>query len=431
MASSLSKYIMAPQSSSPWGQLQPLALPIQAEQEKPKPLVASNDPAYMPYSMNDDGSIGFKMPPLPMTDEEASQDLPHGAPKKPKAAAKSVNPAEDSSLDAPTGIDEQIAQQYLAQLNKRQGMVDNEDAMLEKYKNGGQTGFNAVNLKPLLAYADSLYGSKTAGSYDAPETPDERNQKLLALTQAAQKSRGDLSDDQMGYLKMKADNSSKLAHYQQQAEVANMRADLARQGLGLRERSVDLKEDKLAGDVGEKFNGGLMKQYQGTLENLNRADSLLNGKQPITTSTFNMLQQDFIGAVAQGGAATEGKVHREMIEDFQTKLNSLRQKFGEQADLRVSDPKTLAYLQALITHIKGDYQKAQARMSQNIVDAHSASTSPKVQQTLKKNASKYVMPAEPPNAGAGAHPEDDAALTWAKANPQDARSSAILKANGQ
>lgn len=134
----------------------------------------------------------------------------------------------------------------------------------------------------------------------------------------------------------------------------------------------------------------IILQTKKTNQSLDRAESLLYGKEPITSKSFNILQQDFINAMAPGGAATEGKVNREMVETAQAQFNELQQKFGQVRDLRKEQPQVVENLKNLIKQVKGDYKEALSNEAMNVHETYLNASSPQSVETNKRKLKTYA-----------------------------------------
>lgn len=122
---------------------------------------------------------------------------------------------------------------------------------------------------------------------------------------------------------------------------------------------VGVQKDNQVISAGHSFESDpILKQTTTTKNNLDRALKMLDGKTPITSQNFAILQQDMINAMAPGGAATEGKVNREMVTTLQSKLNELASKFGDVQDLRAAQPQIVQQLRDTIKGVRGDYGAA-------------------------------------------------------------------------
>lgn len=192
-----------------------------------------------------------------------------------------------------------------------------------------------------------------------------------------------------------------------------------------------------ASHAGQAFEKDpILSQTKKTNNSLDRALSLLNGKEPITAKSFAVLQQDFINAMAPGGAATEGKVNREMVETAQGALNDLKLRYGNVSDLRKEQPQIVQNLRNLINQVKSDYSKAQAQQALDIYGSFENTTNPQTLKTLHSKKDRYVPQGyESENNNGLLKPsqlsgEDQQALEWANANPNDKRAIAIKQRLG-
>jgi hypothetical protein len=123
---------------------------------------------------------------------------------------------------------------------------------------------------------------------------------------------------------------------------------------------------------------------------LNKAESILNGNAPVTATAFQDLQQSFINALSPGGAATEGKVNRDSITTLQGMLNHLQQTFGDSADLRVSDPGTIAQLTQLIHQVHEDYGDAYNKRVEEIRGNYKYNQDPGIRNTANDKADSLL-----------------------------------------
>lgn len=229
------------------------------------------------------------------------------------------------------------------------------------------------------------------------------------------------------------------------AKESQAKIDMAKAGLGTRQERLEETKNQNAIHAGQTFeNDSIMKQMKNTRLNLGRARTIMDGKTPVTAQTFAMLQQDLISAVSPGGAATEGKINREMVDTLQNKLNELQMKFGNVKDLRKEQPQVFAQLKGMMDQIDQEYGHGMAARAQDIGGSFKYSSNKKVQQTVADKTQGYADQGqgllEPKGLvggqgliggqSANPHPQDSEAVMWAKQHPQDPRSAAILKQNG-
>lgn len=98
------------------------------------------------------------------------------------------------------GYAEQLDNAFYNQMGQRQNQVAGLQQQVAELQNDPNT-LNDVNLKPLLAYVDSLTNGHSAQSYTAPET---RKSQVAKLQAEIAKGQNAIGDDQLAYLKQKA-----------------------------------------------------------------------------------------------------------------------------------------------------------------------------------------------------------------------------------
>ena len=223
-------------------------------------------------------------------------------------------------------------------------------------------------IKPLLALTDSQTGSHFSQSYQpGGMTPAERNQLLLKYQDEVQKRKGDIAKTFIeGIGKIKSGTDQTTQNQQLLQALANNQNNASAAG-GL----ASTRTDALRLRAGQDFDTDkILTQMTTTNNSLDRALSMMNGKTPITGKNFALLQQDMINAMSPGGAATEGKVNREMVETLAATLNDVQQKFGDIEDLRKEQPQIFAQLQGLIKQVKEDYNRAgQQRVQEKLLNS--------------------------------------------------------------
>lgn len=260
-------------------------------------------------------------------------------------------------------------------------------------------------IQPLLALSDAQNGGHMAQSYQPGVSQKSINDDLLKYQDEIAKRKQDLNKSLMGGLKdlksgQQTDNS-------QNAFMNGM--NLGAMGGGL----ADVRRNNLIANSGAAFDNDkiAVKMIQSN-NGLDRALNMIDGKVPINTSLFNVLQQDMINSMAPGGAATEGKVHREMVETALGALNTLNTKYrGKIDDLRKSQPEVFQQLKDAMTAIKGDYNSAIMDRMNSVASRYKHISDPDVQATVadkvKEYGDRYPLAAK---AGAGG-PAVDADLS--------------------
>lgn len=151
----------------------------------------------------------------------------------------------------------------------------------------------------------------------------------------------------------------------------------------------------------------ILKSSKVSLNSLDRSLSILNNStKPVTAKDLNLAYNDYINSVAAGGIATEGKIHRELPDTWAQSWNELKQKAGENDDLR-KDPvgqQLIELLRNNIGTVRVDLGNAVANQAQNIAADFQSNTNPKVRETVSQKLKTYsaygAAPAEN-TAGSG------------------------------
>lgn len=207
-------------------------------------------------------------------------------------------------------------------------------------------------------------------------------------------------------LKQQSESNSQDSKYQQAIDAAGIKADAAISAAGVRGantgRNLEERQNQNASKVGHEYEADpIIKTSKTSLNSLDRSQSILtNPDKPVTTKDLNLAYNDYINAVAAGGAATEGKIHREMPETFEQQWNDLKQKMGAQGgniDLRQSDTgrSLIAMLQQNIGTVQNDLQGAISNQANNIHSNYLDSTNQKVRSTNDRKFQEYTNSGQP------------------------------------
>ncbi|MFN3453446.1 MAG: hypothetical protein ACK41T_00700 [Pseudobdellovibrio sp.] len=103
--------------------------------------------------------------------------------------------------------EKQLDDAFYQQMQSRSNDVDNMRKEADSLKNT-PISFEDVNLRPALAYADSLMGTNTANYYQPPTNAQDRKKQIQNLQDQIMKNQNAIGDDQLNYLKMKAQEES-------------------------------------------------------------------------------------------------------------------------------------------------------------------------------------------------------------------------------
>jgi hypothetical protein len=170
--------------------------------------------------------------------------------------------------------EQNLDQAYLADLQARRAQLQQlqQKAMQAPEKPQG-FDIQSANLRPALAFADSLVGSNMASSYQAPTQKKELEK--IKLQQLADKERQSVADDQLAYLKLKELSSQAedrndlksqfLAAYKTKIAGDGARADekLAKPDKSTAPQYLVAGYAKRLQQAEDVFNDLLSKGYQG------------------------------------------------------------------------------------------------------------------------------------------------------------------------
>lgn len=108
------------------------------------------------------------------------------------------------SFGEPNKYQNEFEDMFKSSIDSRNVNLADLKSRLEQESQNAPTGFQTANLKPLMAFADSLTGGNSAQSYSAPTAAKDHASKLERMQKAFADQSGALSDDQLNYLKSKA-----------------------------------------------------------------------------------------------------------------------------------------------------------------------------------------------------------------------------------
>jgi hypothetical protein len=114
---------------------------------------------------------------------------------------------------------DQFDDAFFESMGNRKDALEKLRAKQAELDGKAPSGFETVNLKPLMAYADSLTGTNLAGAYTAPTQVAQYNEKMQKLQDAISKNENTLSDDQLAYLRTKAQEESMKLREQSMANA--------------------------------------------------------------------------------------------------------------------------------------------------------------------------------------------------------------------
>ena len=203
------------------------------------------------------------------------------------------------------------------------------------------------------------------------QNPDASKQDIAAMQQSL---RGLSADD--------------INHNKELAPLIKTKSSYGQTAIG----RLEEQKNQNSVQAGHAFEADpIIKLSKTNLNSLTKSLSILdNPHKPVTTRDLNLAYTDYINAVAAGGAATEGKINRELPHTFETEFNDIKQYFGTNDDIR-KDPagaKLLKMLRENIASVQTDMRDQIGAQASSLYKNYAAHTNPKVQNIAK---SKYRL----------------------------------------
>lgn len=287
------------------------------------------------------------MLPSPMMGQGAdviSQDLlmptnkgPMMPPPQPQAPAanRTQGPMVDFSQKSSgfnTSYDKQLEDAFYKQMQERSAGVGNMQNDIDTLKQK-PLGFEDVNLRPALAFADSLMGTNTANVYQAPKGADGRKEMLSKLQEAMMKEKGSISDDQLNYLKTKAQEES----------------------FKLRERSMM----NAMGARGEREESGVRKEYLNHpvikgMKEVDQAASAIDANPGVGGPAQQAMVFQFSKILDPGSVVREGEYAQSAANAGA--INQARNLFSRLQSGETLSPEQIVMMKGVVKNLSGSYR---------------------------------------------------------------------------
>jgi hypothetical protein len=217
-------------------------------------------------------------------------------------------------------------------------------------------------------------------------------------------------------------------------EQIDARKDIAEQNRMMKQSTLQAQMDNKRSDADSKArqavfsfrgNAGAQQASKDVLSTAKALD-LINQPGIKTTQDLQLIAQE-LGKVASGGVPGAHEIYALLPSNLKTKtaelINFISSKpTNAQADEYLQrNKKYLNEIRSTAVDTLKNYQLNMAKGFKNKMH-------PDEYSDLQKDiSSQYSMPE---SIKTESHPQDDAAIAWAKANPSDPRSAQILKVNG-
>lgn len=142
--------------------------------------------------------------------------------KNPVSMVNEINRAQTRQTSSPQlNYTQQLDQAFFKQMQDREAKAQAAQGQMQELQAQPSNSFREADLSTLLAYGDQLTGSRLAQGYKAPTAAQERKAMIEKLRGEVTKSQQGIADDQLAYLKMKAqEESDKLREQRMMARLS-------------------------------------------------------------------------------------------------------------------------------------------------------------------------------------------------------------------
>lgn len=204
------------------------------------------------------------------------------------------------------------------------------------------------------------------------------------------------------------------------------------------------KTDQSASAAGQSFEKDpILEMSTKTKNSLDRAQSILNNpNKPVTAADLNLAYNDYINAVDASGQATDGKIHRELPETWETWWNAQKFKIGTPDDIRndKAGAQQIELLRQNVNQVRGDISSAVSDRASRIGSSYQYVNNPKTKKTVQDKVKQYSSGFGEQGSGLlgsqnqappeSSDQEDKKAVQWAQTHKNDPRAVKILKLHG-
>lgn len=317
------------------------------------------------------------------------------------------------------------------QTAKNQERQERMNGLLHGYTENPDTG--EFELTPEMKQEKELKQRKATA--ELAET--DPNSELSKNTQAWAKQNGLLGTEGMSASQIKG--LIPIITAKTKGEYAEKAAGVRGAGSS---NLADIRRDNQSASAAKSIHDDpVLKDMRAQAVNVEKGMHLISdpNAQPSVTA-MHEIAQDFAAALSGKGVASDFKLKNISTPTLQENIKKL-ESFITSNPNQPAPPEVVAFWKDMGSRLQGAYNDQMSIRAKNKLvgmeraykhnpDAFaSAKEASDLYQNGKWKELEGVEPAQAA-AGGGQHPQDSAAVTWAKSNPKDPRAAAILKANG-
>ncbi len=262
---------------------------------------------------------------------------------------------------------------------QKEGLAQNEQALKAYEDRGAQ-----VDLAPLAAFSDSMFGTKYAPGYKSPESPDTRAQQILALRNALQTQRQGVTKEQLDAIK------NQLSAYQL---PYNQSLKLAR--LSNQDRSLGMREDAQAAQAVQNLdNNPLIQASTRQLGQIQIDRHTIENSPIVTPQMLHEISNGIASALNQGKGVGIGMAELQDMSTGQTKLAALEQQLLNEPKNGAS-PAIRQQIMDTLDRLEEAYGKYQSALVTKLAQGRTYSHNAQARSAIQSAVGKYqVKPKE-------------------------------------
>jgi hypothetical protein len=345
---------------------------------------------------------------VPITDQVDK----NGVPNNPDLNGTSF---QQKLLDMINGPETKAKMELLAKYQQQQ---ENALGKNEEFLNNYEAQPTTHNWAPAAALVDTWTGSKLSQGVPKAQTPEERAKDILALRGQLQGQRQALTKDQIDLINSKLNPLSQLA----MTERINQRG-----------QSIGIAQDKLNSEAVDKVvNDPIIKaaipRIQGSQRVLSQIDEMKAGNFKNTPQFLADINLEYTTLLTGRNNFAEGTAERTAYDNAATKWGNIVQQISS-GTVDVRNPEVLSQIEGQINGLYGDWKKAIDDRASILQRGYKHN--PEAEASQKKAIQDIIGMYGTGSKSPGAHtqpnipPEDQAALEWLAANPNDPDAPAV------
>jgi hypothetical protein len=246
------------------------------------------------------------------------------------------------------------------------------------------------------------------------------------------KEKGDQLSESLG--KMNGFQASKMMEsnplLKQSSDIMKNQALIAMAGARLDQgnQRIAIQKDNQAAGVANVFDKDPnIQKSVAQRQSIQRGQHTIENVKTLTPQLFNEIQLDIANALSGGKAAAVSTQSKVEFETAAMKMADLKQRLSNRPE-DIGSPEVKAYIQDVLSRLDNAYAHNISDRAQQLSVGRNYANNPSAQQSMAEKVKSLMVPNAPEaSAATSKFDEDDqAALQWAKQNPNDPKAVKIL-----